>query len=130
MTGADLTDVDIVDGDGEITANIEFVAAANDDAVQSGKGWFTDVAQALVALDEFAHPLPIIARAADKGFLLLEISTSAECSLAVSGEHNYTNTIIPTGIFEGNVEFLQHAAVDGVQYLRAVESDGGATVAL
>ena len=56
---ADVADVDVIGGDGQIARHVQFVSPADHDAVESRDGGLADVAELVVHLDERAHPLPI-----------------------------------------------------------------------
>ena len=123
VAGADVTDVDIVGGHRQIAAQVELVAAADDDPVEPRHRRFAQVAQALVDFDELAHPLPVVARPFEELLLVVQVGAGAEGAIAGAGQHQHADEVIPAGILEGEIELGQHGPVDGIEHVRAVQDD-------
>jgi hypothetical protein len=99
VAGADVPDVDVVGGDGEITAQVELVPAPDDDPVEPRHRRLPQVAQALVDFDELPHPLPVVARSFEELLLLLQVRPDTEGALAGAGQDQHPDGVIPAGIF-------------------------------
>ena len=94
MAGADLANIDVAGGNGQIAAQVEFVAAADHHAIQAGDARLAQVAQPVMTFDKVGHPLVIVARASQEGLLLLQVGAGAEGALARAGEHQQRHGVV------------------------------------
>ncbi len=91
---------DVVCRNGQVTRDVELVAATDGHAVEPRDNRLGAVLDRLDGLDEAAHPVPVIVRALKELLLLVEIGAGAEGSVASTGQDHDTDTVIRGGLPE------------------------------
>src|SRR5581483_6966076 len=121
---ADLPDAHVIGGDGQVTSQVEFVASADDHAVQPRNRRLADIPQRVDTRLEPANPLPVVARA--PGVLigvLAHVAAGAEGVLAGAGEHYHRHAVVPRSVGERLGQLPGGDGATAVVDLGAIEGD-------
>src|SRR5216683_3231344 len=118
---SDVADDDVVRSNREIAGQVELVAAAHNQAVETCDRGLTDIAQTVLRLDERPHPLPVVARFAHERRLLIQIGSGAKRAIPAAGENNNRDGIIPRRVLERAAHLSQRREVERVEHLGSID---------
>ncbi len=120
---ADVADVRVVHQDREVTRHLELVAAPNADPVDTRDRRLADMPQAVVHLDEGAHPPPVLAARGAHRCLLIQVGPRAEGAVAGPGHDHDRDLVVPGRLLERARQLAQRWEVERVEDLRTVNRD-------